>query len=39
MLYRHNDINNNNTDTYTNTGGLRHFGYEWVYYFWLKSLC
>ena len=32
LLYSHNDINhNNNTNTYTNTGGLFRFGYEQVY--------
>ena len=33
MLYTHKDINNNSTDTYTNTGGLCCFGYKWVYKF------
>ena len=32
VLYNHKDLNNNsNTNTYTNTGGLRRLGYERVY--------
>ena len=33
MLYRFGNVNNNNTDTYTKTGGLFRFGYERVYQF------